>query len=437
MGFNQLKLSFTCCLTAGLLTILLFCNNLQAGVPLDRIVAVVNEDVIMQSELELRTRNLLKQMTEQNAEIPPLDILKRQVLESMIMNKLQLQFAALTGIQVDDETLNQTINNIASQNKVTLTQFREILEKGGYDYERFREDIRNEITLTRLKQRQIDNRITVTDSEIDNYLSNEKVQGPLENEYRLSHILIAYPEEATDEEKEQARLVANKVLDDLASGSDFATLAAKVSDGQQAQEGGDLGWRKEGEIPTLFADKVKEMKEGEVSKLIESPSGFHIIKLTGVRNKEEHIITQTHARHILLTATEFQTEKDVENRINQLKLRLDGGDDFAELAKSHSDDKVSAIKGGDLGWTSPGEMVPEFEEVMDKLKPGEISKPFKTQFGWHIVQVLERRQYDNSEELKRARAREIIRKKKIEEATQNWLRSLRDEAYVEYRLDNS
>ena len=226
--------------------------------PLDHIVAVVNEDVIMQSELEMRTRTLLKEMTEQKVQIPPLDILQRQVLENMIINKLQLQFAALTGIQVDDGTLNQTINNIATQNKVTLTQFREILEKEGYNYERFREDIRNEITLSRLKQRQIDNRINVTDSEIDNYLSNEKVQGVLEDEYRLSHILIAFPEGANAEEKEQAKLVANKVLDDLASGSDFATLATTVSDDQQAQAGGDLGWRKEGEIPTLFVDQVKK-----------------------------------------------------------------------------------------------------------------------------------------------------------------------------------
>jgi peptidyl-prolyl cis-trans isomerase SurA len=437
VDFNQLKLSYSCCLTAGLFISLFFSNSLQAGVPLDRIVAIVNDDVIMQSELELRTRTLLKQMSEQNAQIPPLDILQRQVLENMIVSKLQLQFAAVTGILVDDGTLNQTINNIASQNKVTLTQFREILEKEGYDYQRFREDIRNEIALSRLKQRQVDNRISVTDSEIDNYLSNEQVQGVLENEYRLSHILIAFPEGATDEEKEQAGLVAGKVLEDLASGSDFAKLAASISDGQQAQSGGDLGWKKEGEIPGLFTDYLKAMREGDISKLIESPSGFHIIKLTGLRNAEENIVTQTHARHILVTPTEIQTEEDVVNRINQLKLRLDGGDDFADLAKSHSDDKVSAIKGGDLGWTSPGDMVPDFENEMNNLKPGEISHPFKTQFGWHIVQVLERREYDNSQELKRARAREIIRAKKIEEATQNWLRSLRDEAYVEYRLDDT
>jgi peptidyl-prolyl cis-trans isomerase SurA len=437
VDFNQLKLSYSCCLIAGLFISLFFSNPLQAGVPLDRIVAIVNDDVIMQSELELRTRTLLKQMSEQNAQIPPLDILQRQVLENMIVSKLQLQFAAVTGILVDDGTLNQTINNIASQNKVTLTQFREILEKEGYDYQRFREDIRNEIALSRLKQRQVDNRISVTDSEIDNYLSNEQVQGVLENEYRLSHILIAFPEGATDEEKEQAGLVAGKVLEDLASGSDFAKLAASISDGQQAQSGGDLGWKKEGEIPGLFTDYLKAMREGDISKLIESPSGFHIIKLTGLRNAEENIVTQTHARHILVTPTEIQTEEDVVNRINQLKLRLDGGDDFADLAKSHSDDKVSAIKGGDLGWTSPGDMVPDFENEMNNLKPGEISHPFKTQFGWHIVQVLERREYDNSQELKRARAREIIRAKKIDEATQNWLRSLRDEAYVEYRLDDT
>jgi peptidyl-prolyl cis-trans isomerase SurA len=437
VDFNQLKLTNFCSFLAGVLFTLFSPIPLQAGVPLDRIVAVVNEDVIMKSELELRIRTMLKQMSEQKVEVPPMDILIRQVLERMIINKLQLQFATLTGILVDDGSLNQTINNIATQNNVTLTQFRDILEKDGYSYERFREDIRNEIVLTRLKQRQVDNRVTVTDSEIDNFLSNEQFQGNIENEYRLSHILIAFPEGATDEEKAQAGLVAGKVLEDIASGSDFATLAASISEGQQAQNGGDLGWKKEGEIPGLFASHISEMQKNEVSNLIESPSGYHIIKLTDLRNAEIHMVNQTHARHILIKPTELQTAADVENKINQLKIRLDGGDDFAELARSHSDDKVSAIQGGDLGWANPGDFVPEFENEMRQLQPGEISNPFKTQFGWHIVQVLERRDYDNSQELQRSRAREIIRARKIEEATQNWIRSLRDEAYVEYRLDDS
>jgi len=346
-----------------------------------------------------------------------------------------LQLAASTGVVVDDETLNQTINRIAEQNKVSLAQFRDILERDGFSYERFREDIRDEITISRLKQRHVDNRITVTDGEIDNFLATEQHQGGAENEYRLSHILIATPDEATAEEKTQARMVAGKVLENLANGEDFAKLASTLSAGQQAEQGGDLGWRKASEIPSLFADIVDHMKEGEISKVIESPGGFHIIKLTGLRTSDKHIVKQTKARHILMRTNELLTDDDVIKKLKQLKTRISAGEDFAALAKSHSEDAGSAVNGGDLGWINPGKMVPEFEEQLQQLQPGEISEPFKTQFGWHIVQVLERREHDNAEDLQRDKAREIIRQKKIVEAEQNWLRQLRDEAYIEYRLD--
>jgi Parvulin-like peptidyl-prolyl isomerase len=408
---------------------------LRAEVMLDRIVAIVNDDVIMQSELDARLRAFRNQLEQQKTEPPPAEIMLKQVLEALVLNKLQLQLAAGTGIVVDDETLNQTISKIAEQNKVTLTQFREILERDGYSYEQFREDIRNEITISRLKQRHVDNRITVTDGEIDNFLATEQHQGGLETEYRLSHILIAVPESATAEEKEQAKLVAEKILEDLANGEDFASLAASLSTGPQAQEGGDLGWRKASDIPSLFAEQVAAMKEGEVSKFIESPSGFHIIKLTGLRSADKFMVTQTNARHILLKTNELQSDEDISNKLKQLKTRIEGGDNFAELAKSHSEDPASAVNGGDLGWVNPGEMVPEFEQVMKKLKPGEISEPFKTDFGWHIVQVMDRREHDSSEDRKRNKARETIRQRKTEEAQQNWLRQMRDEAYVEYRLD--
>ncbi len=407
----------------------------HADVPLDRIVAVVNEDVIMASELELKLRGLMAQMSQQNVEVPPRDILEKQVLERMILNKLQLQFAAETGVLVDDETLNRTISNIATQNKVNLTQFREILERDGINYESFREDIRNEIIISRLKQRQVDNRITVTDREIDNFLATEEFQGGVEDEYRLSHILVSLPESATEDEIEQARLVAEKVLEDLANGEDFAKLAQSVSDGQQAKDGGDLGWRKAGDIPSLFADVVANMKKGDVSKLIQNAGGFHIIKVTDLRSADLHMVTQTLARHILIKTNELVTDDDAKNKLEQLKLRIESGDDFGELARSHSEDPGSAVNGGELGWTSPGDTVPEFENEMNELEPGLISKPFKSPFGWHILQVLERREHDNTEDVKRARAREAIRTKKIDEALQNWLRSLRDEAYVEYRLD--
>ena len=419
-------------------SLLLFLSGpVHAEIMLDRIIAVVNDDVIMQSELVNKIHEIREQIAKQNGEMPPDDILTKQVLDNLILTKLQLQLAANTGVVVDDETLNQTINRIAEQNKVSLTQFREILERDGYSYERFREDIRDQITISRLKQRHVDNRITVTDGEIDNFLATEKHQGGAENEYRLSHILIATPESATDEERAQAKLVANKVIESLANGEDFAKLATSLSAGQQAEQGGDLGWRKASEIPSLFADVVTQMKEGEVSKVIESPGGFHIIKLTGLRTSDKHIVTQTRARHILMHTNELLSDKDVSNKLSQLKTRIEGGEDFAALAKSHSEDAASAVNGGDLGWINPGTMVPEFEEHMSQLKPGEISEPFKTQFGWHIVQVLERRDHDNAEDLLRDKAREIIRQRKIKEAEQNWLRQLRDEAYIEYRLDEN
>lgn len=436
MNSDLLKLFHTCIFTAGLLIPLILTGPVKAGVPLDRIVAVVNEDVIMQSELHNKLRTLVSQLTEQKAQLPPRDILERQVLEQLILNKLQLQFAANTGIMVDDETLNRAISNIASENKLNLSQFREILELDGYSYEAFREDIRNEIIISRLRQRQVDNRVTVTDREIDYHLANEEVQGGTETEYRLSHILVATPDEATQEEIDQAKLVAEKILEDLANGEDFATLARTISDGQQALDGGDLGWRKAGDIPSLFAGHVSNLQEGEVSEIIQNPSGFHLIKLTTLRSGDKHVVTQTRARHILIRPNELITDDDAKARLEQLVIRLKGGDNFEEIARSHSEDPGSAVNGGDLGWASPGDMVPEFENEMNRLEPGEISEPFKSPFGWHIVQVLERRQHDNTEDVKRARAREIIRARKIDEAQQNWLRGLRDEAYVEYRLDD-
>ena len=416
--------------------IALFANS-QAGVPLDRIVAVVNDDVVMQSELENQLRTVKAQIAENRTQAPPDHILERQVLERLIINKLQLQFAANTGIQVDDETLNATIANIAAENGVSLTQFRDILERDGYSYEMFRENIRNEITIARLQQRQIDNRITITEREINNFIENQESQQG-QDEYRLSHILIALPEAPTAAETEQVRAKAEKVLQEIEAGTSFQTLAIEVSNSQQALDGGDLGWRKAEEIPTLFAGIVRTMEKGDISNIIESPSGFHIIDLTDIRGEQrENIVTQTKARHILITPNQLMTDDDVRERLDQLRLRILAGEDFGDLARAHSEDTMSAVDGGELSWANPGDLVPKFEQEMENLDEGEISYPFRTRFGWHIIQVLERRQYDNSEDLQRTRAREAIRARKIEEAQQNWLRTLRDEAYVEYRLDEN
>lgn len=389
----------------------------------------------MLSELEEKVLTIKNQLREQGTSLPPSSILEKQVLDRLILTKLQTQMAANTGIRIDDETLNRTISNIAAENQLTLAQFREILESDNYSYEKFREDIRNEILISRLRQRQVDNRVVVSEREIENFLSSQALQDEFDKEYRLAHILIATPEGISIEKKATAKQTAQKILKELSAGQGFAQMAAAHSDGQQALDGGDLGWRKAGQVPTLFADFVADMQKGDVSELITSPSGYHIIKLTDVRASEQIVVTQTNARHILIRPNELITEDGAKARLLQLKQRIEGGDDFAELAKGNSIDTVSAADGGNLGWVGPGDLVPQFEQIMDTLAPGEISNPFETQFGFHIVQVLERREHDNTEDVKRAKARNAIRQRKMEEARENWLREMRDEAYVEYRLE--
>ncbi len=419
-----------------LLVAILLSGPVAAVQDLDRIVAVINDDIIMRTELLEKIRSVSAQMEEQNIPLPPRDILEKQVLDRLIMTRLQIQMAGNTGIRVDDETLNRTISNIARENQLSLKEFREILEGDGYGYENFRKEIRNEILISRLQQRQVDNRIIVTEREIENHLSNQEHQGETDIEFRISHVLIAIPEGASARQVTQARETAEKVLSELQAGADFSSMAATYSDGQQALDGGDLGWRKAGQVPTLFADFIAAMEVGGLSEIIKSPSGYHIIRLQDKRSSEQVVVTQTKARHILIRPDELTTPEDALRRLQQLRLRIAGGDDFAELAKAHSADTMSAAEGGDLGWVNPGDLVPEFENVMDTLEPGATSEPFRSQFGFHIVQVLERREHDSTEDIKRARAREVIRRRKLEEARTDWLRQLRDEAYVEYRLES-
>jgi peptidyl-prolyl cis-trans isomerase SurA len=419
----------------GLLSLFLIQTAAHAYVPLDRIVAVVNEDVIMQSELESKIRTIRGQMQQQGTQLPPASILERQVLDKLVQNRIQLQIAERSGVKVTDEMLNRTISNIAAENKVSLSQFRDILEKDGYNYEQFREDIRNEVTLSQLRRRQVENRIIVTEKEIDNFLANQEFQGTTKTEILISHILLALPATATSDEILQVQQVASQIRDDLLSGADFANTAITVSDGGNAENGGDLGWRKLEDVPSLFSDYIPDMKKGDISELIQSPSGFHIIKISDIRSDDKNIVQQTHARHILIKYDEFTSSEQAREKARQLKIRIENGNDFGLLAKGNSNDPGSAIKGGDLGWQSPGALVPEFQKIMDSMELGKVSKPFKTDYGWHILEVLERRDFDNSESVKRGKARASIRSRKLEEAMQNWTRQLRDEAYVEYRLD--
>ena len=430
-------------LRAGLLALLvllcaapltLWAADAEDGVQLDRIVALVNEDVITQSELDERMQQVARNIDESRR--PPEDVLRRQVLERMVIEQLQLQFAQNVGIQIDDITLNRTMQEIAQGNGMSLPEFREKLLSEGIDYDSFREQVRNEMTITRLRQRQVDSRVSVSEQEIDDLIASQAGAVDQDVEYRLGHILVSVPEAATpetiQEAKKKARELRRRIVQD---GEDFAQMAVAESDGQNALQGGDLGWRPSGRLPTLFARPVTLMDVGQVSDLIRSPSGFHIIKLTDRRGGQQSSITQTHARHILIRPSAVMSEAEARQELASLKRRIEGGESFEDLARANSMDPGSAREGGDLGWADPGMFVPEFEEVMNGMQPGEISEPFRSPFGWHILQVIERRTHDNSRELIRAKARDFIRERKRDEELELWLRRMRDEAYVEFRLD--
>lgn len=407
-----------------------------AAFELDRIIAIVDDDVVMQSELDQQIERVRDELRRQGTEAPPISVLRRQVMERLILQKIQLQLAERTGVNVTEESLDSAIADIAKKNNLSADQFREILASEGYDYSVFREDIRQEIILARLRREEVDKRLQVNEREIDNYLLNEQGGADNEGEYEVAHILISIPSGATDAERQQARERADEAKRRLDEGESFDSVAVAMSDGQDALDGGNLGWRKLSEIPTLFSDVVRDYDIDQVSDIITSPSGYHIIKLKGKRNSETVMLEQTKVRHILVAPSELLTEKEALARLEQLRLRLENGDDFEQIARTNSDDRGSALQGGDLGWVSPGQMVPQFEEVMQATPVGELSAPFRTEFGWHVLQVLDKRQYDGTDEVKRAKAREAIMERKREEANQDWLRRLRDEAYVELRSDD-
>lgn len=420
--------------TLFLLTMLICPLSLAAEL-VDRIVAIVEDDIVLQSELAQRVETVRNQIREQGNPLPPDSVLEKQVLDRLVITKLQIQMAENTGLRVDDETLNRTISGIAAENQVSLAQFREILEKDGYRYDSFREDIRNEILLSRLRQRQVDNRILISEREIDDFLMNLQHQGGLQQEYQISHMLISLPESPSTEELDQAKSVGENVMADLEAGTNIFTIAATYSSGERTLEASDLGWRKYSQVPTLFSDFIADMKPGDISELIRSPSGYHVIQLTGVRDGEEVVVTQTLARHILIKPNEILSEAEALSRLRSLKARIEGGDNFGVLARGNSEDLVSASNGGDLGWTSPGDLVPEFETEMNELSINQVSEPFQTQYGFHIVQVLDRREHDSTIDTRRARAREVIWQRKLDETSENWLQQLQNDAYVEYRLE--
>jgi len=405
--------------------------------PLDAIVAVVNDDVIVQSELDDAIAMVVPELQAQGTEVPPGDVLEKQVLERLILERLQLQQAKRLGIEVDEATLDEALTNIAQRNGLPLSELRTALEANGISYDEFREDTRKQLITARLQQEAVVRTIRVSDQEVDRFLATQRDSLIKRSDVRLSHILVAVPEDADAARTDQARRKAGELVRRLRAGEDFAKLAVASSDGRRALEGGDLGWFPIAEVPSLAVEPAQNLAKGEVSDPIRSPSGFHIIKVTDIKGEGPQAVTQTHARHILIRTSEVVSDAEAKQRLAQLRLRITGGDDFATLARAHSDDTGSALNGGDLGWVNPGDTVPAFEEVMAGLAPGEISQPFQTPFGWHIVQVLERRDQDTADELLRLKAKDVLRQRKAEEATDLWLRQLRDQAYVELRLDEA
>ena len=402
---------------------------------LDRVVAVVNSEVVTRLDLDEQVKVASQQLKRQGTPLPARDVLERQLLERLVTAKVLAQSARETGLRVDDTQLQRSIERIAQENKMAPEGFRKMLEADGIDFNRFREELRNEILIARLKEREVDSKILITDAEIDNYLKNQQSQGGKDDEYDLSHILLLVPEQASPEQIQAKRAIAEKALDQIKGGADFRQVSAGVSDAQNALEGGPLGWRPAARLPQIFVDSVKIMKVGDVSSVLRSANGFHIIKLMDKRGNETPvIIPQTHARHILIRLNEVVSEAEAKQRLTNLKERIENGASFTELARLQSED-ASASRGGDLGWLSPGDTVPEFERAMNGLEPGQVGEPVQTPFGWHLIQVVERRSEDMSKERQRVLARQSIRTRKADEAYQEWVRQQRDRAYVELRLE--
>jgi len=408
----------------------------SSGSLLDRVAATVNDGVVLQSELEEQMVIIAQRLREQKLELPPQNVLQKQVLDRLVLQELQMQRANRAGIKVSDETVNNALSDIARQNNIPLAELPNALAAQGIDYAGYRENLRKELAMQILRQRDVLQRINVSPREIDQFIERQKKMPSGTNQYDVSHILIAVPQAATPDELDEAARKADEVYQKATSGEDFSRLAVQYSNAQTALEGGRLGLKKGDELPTFLAEAIAGMKAGDVSKPLRTPSGFHIVKLNDIKSAVgQTIINQVHARHILLKPNELQDDATVQQKLQTIRDRIvNKGENFSAVASVVSEDPGSAADGGDLGWTGPGTFVPEFEKQLAQLQPDEISQPFKTQYGWHIIQLLGRRQFDNSEEIVKQQAFNTIRNSKVDEETELWLRRLRDEAYVEYRL---
>jgi peptidyl-prolyl cis-trans isomerase SurA len=414
----------------------------QQPVLVDTIIAVVNSEVITLKELEDRLKLIERRMQREKIQMPARDVLKGQLLERMIVNRAQIQLAKESGIRVDDIMLDRSVARIAEQNNLSIQSFRDQLEKDGIPFSRFREEIREEITLQRLREKEVDNKLQISESEIDNFLaaSAGKTQGA-EDEINIAHILVRVPENASAQQIADRRQRAETAMTQLKSGGDFAKIAASFSDASDAMAGGLIGWRSQSRLPQLYVEVTEKLAPNEVSAVVRSANGFHILKLIGKRSASEvqsggaRMVQQTKARHILIKVNQVVPASEAKRKLTELKTRLNNkAAKFEDLAKLYSND-LSASKGGDLGWVYPGDTVPEFERAMNALQPGQVSEPVESPFGYHLIQVVERKTEEISRERLRLTARQALRDRKLEEAYEDWLRQLRDRAYVEYRQD--
>jgi len=404
---------------------------------IDHIVAVVNEDVITRQELDEAIKTAVSRLQLQGVQLPDQHTLQNQVLESIVTKRIQLQHAKEVGLSISESEIDETIHRIAEENNLSLQEFFSALENDGISFNKFREEIREEMIMARLKEREIKNQVNVTEGEVDNFLRTQETSAVGNDEYRLAHILILVSENMDASQIQQRSQRADMALAKLKEGVDFAQVAAEFSDAADATKGGIIDWRPITQMGPTFAELLAPLQPGDLTSIVQSPSGFHIFKLLGKRAQEVPtvIIDQTHARHILVKINELTSESDARLKIIQLKERLDKGENFEEIARLYSED-TSATSGGDLGWLSPGDTVPAFEQTMNTLLPGQISEPVQSQFGWHLIQVLERRSQDISLDRRRQTARQAIRTRKADVVIQEWLRQLRDQAYIELRLDD-
>jgi len=403
---------------------------------LDRVVAVVNDEAITQFEVAEQRRSVLMQMREAKVSPPSPDVLDRQVLERLITERALLQFAKETGVRVDDTAVERTVQRIAQENKLSPDEFRKVLERENIPYAKYREDIRREITLQRLREREVESRVAASDAEVDQFLATSAAREGGDVEYLLSHILVSVPEQSSPEQVAARQQRAVTALQQVKTGGDFAQVAASFSDAQDALTGGNLGWRSAARLPTVFVEVVRGLDKGGVSNVLRSPAGFHIVRLVDVRDRNTPtIVDQTRVRHILIRVSETVADADARVRIDRVKDRLDSGAKFEDIARVNSEDG-SAAKGGELGWVNPGDTVPEFEQAMNRLALGETSGPVRTQFGWHLIRVEERRKQDVTKDRQREQARTAIRQRKADEQFQEFVRQTRDRAYVEYKADD-